>query len=155
MTAPPSAKDSLKLTCTTCGQINRIPATRAGDRPKCGSCGEVLVSDKVMELDAPAHDKATRNDDLPLLVDYWAPWCGPCRMMAPEFAKAAKTLSTHARLAKLNTEDHPAVSQRAGIRGIPALILYHRGREVARLAGARPAAEIVGFVQDHLKGRAG
>lgn len=150
MTAPTSAKDSLKLTCTTCGQINRIPATRAGDRPKCGSCGEVLVSDKVMELDAPAHDKATRNDDLPLLVDYWAPWCGPCRMMAPEFAKASKTLSTHARLAKLNTEDHPAVSQRAGIRGIPALILYHRGREVARLAGARPAAEIVGFVQGNL-----
>lgn len=139
--------DSLRLACTTCGQINRIPATRAGDCPKCGSCGAVLVSDKVMELDDTSHDKATRNDDLPLLVDYWAPWCGPCRMMAPEFAKAAKLLSPHARLAKLNTEDHPSVSQRAGIRGIPALILYHRGRELARLAGARPAAEIVEFVQ--------
>ena len=147
MTANTTTKDSLKLTCTTCGQINRIPATRAGDRPKCGSCGDVLVSDKVAELDAANHDKATRNDDLPLLVDYWAPWCGPCRMMAPEFAKAAKALAPHARLAKLNTEDHPAVSQRAGIRGIPALILYHRGREVGRLAGARPAAEIVAFVQ--------
>ncbi|PJF09144.1 co-chaperone YbbN [Pseudorhodobacter sp. MZDSW-24AT] len=149
-----STQTSLKLTCTTCGQINRIPATRAGDRPKCGSCGEVLVADKVLELDTAGHDKATRSDDLPLLVDYWAPWCGPCRMMAPEFAKAAKMLAPRARLAKLNTEDHPAVSQRAGIRGIPALILYHRGREIARLAGARPAAEIVAFVESHLRGRA-
>jgi len=143
--------DNIKLTCATCGQTNRIPAARLADRPKCGSCGDVLVSDKVAELDASAHDKATRGDDLPLLVDYWAPWCGPCRMMAPEFAKAAKTLAPSARLAKLNTEDHPAVSQRAGIRGIPALILYHRGREVARLAGARPAADIVAFVQSHLR----
>ena len=149
-----STQTSLKLTCTTCGQINRIPATRAGDRPKCGSCGEVLVADKVLELDTAGHDKATRSDDLPLLVDYWAPWCGPCRMMAPEFAKAAKMLAPRARLAKLNTQDHPAVSQRAGIRGIPALILYHRGREIARLAGARPAAEIVAFVESHLRGRA-
>lgn len=149
-----STQASLKLTCTTCGQINRIPATRAGDRPKCGSCGEVLVADKVLELDTAGHDKATHSDDLPLLVDYWAPWCGPCRMMAPEFAKAAKMLAPRARLAKLNTEDHPAVSQRAGIRGIPALILYHRGRELARLAGARPAAEIVAFVESHLRGRA-
>jgi thioredoxin 2 len=142
--------DSLKLTCATCGQTNRIPAARLADRPKCGSCGDPLVSDKVAELDAAAHDKATRGDDLPLLVDYWAPWCGPCRMMAPEFAKAAKTLAPRARLAKLNTEDHPAVSQRAGIRGIPALILYHKGRELARLAGARPAADIVAFVESHL-----
>ncbi len=146
--------DSVKLACATCGQMNRVPMARLAEHPKCGSCGEVLVSDKVMELDAAAHDKATRGDDLPLLVDYWAPWCGPCRMMAPEFAKAAKTLAPHARLAKLNTEDHPAVSQRAGIRGIPALILYARGREVARLAGARPAAEIVAFVQSHLGPRA-
>jgi thioredoxin 2 len=90
-----------------------------------------------------------RTDDLPVLVDYWAPWCGPCRMMAPEFAKAAKTLGAGARLAKLNTQDHPEIAARARIQGIPALILYHRGREVARLAGARPAADIVGFVAKH------
>ncbi len=146
--------DTVKLTCTTCGQANRFPVARMNDNPRCGSCGDVLVSDKVLELDATSHDKATRLDDLPLLVDYWAPWCGPCRMMAPEFAKAAKALTPHARLAKLNTEDFPAISQRAGIRGIPALVLYRRGREISRLAGARPAADIVAFVQSHVSGPA-
>lgn len=142
--------DTAKLICTTCGQANRVPLARLGEAPKCGSCGEVLVNGKVAELDALSHDKAVRGDELPLLVDYWAPWCGPCRMMAPEFAKAAQALAPQVRLAKLNTEDHPSISQRAGIRGIPALILYHRGREVARLAGARPAAEIVGFVRNNI-----
>lgn len=146
--------DGVKLTCATCGQMNRVPAGRLMAGPKCGSCGDALTGGQVHELDALSHDKAVRGDELPLLVDYWAPWCGPCRMMAPEFAKAAKTLAPRARLAKLNTEDHPAIAQRAGIRGIPALILYHRGREVARLAGARPAADIVAFVEGHVRAKA-
>lgn len=146
--------ESVKLTCTTCGQANRVPVARLAEAPKCGSCGDPLVTGKVAELDSRTHDKAVRGDELPILVDYWAPWCGPCRMMAPEFAKAAQALAPHVRLAKLNTEDHPEISQRAGIRGIPALILYHRGREIARLAGARPAAEIVAFVQSKIGAQA-
>lgn len=142
--------DALRLTCATCGQANRVPGLRLGDAPKCGVCGTVLIDGGVAELDAAAHDKVTRADSLPVLVDYWAPWCGPCRMMAPEFAKAAQALTGTARLMKLNTEDHPQVSSRLGIRGIPALILYRNGREVARLAGARPAADIVAFVRGHL-----
>lgn len=142
--------ESVKLTCTTCGTGNRVPVSRLADGPKCGSCGDALMPGSVLELDAASHDKATRGDEVPILVDYWASWCGPCRMMAPEFAKAAKALSPDVRLAKLNTEDHPAISQRAGIRGIPALILYHRGREVARLAGARPAADIIAFARQNL-----
>ena len=147
-----SAADALKLTCAACGQANRVPAARLDQTPKCGVCGAALADGKVAELDGPMHDKITRGDGLPVLVDYWAPWCGPCRMMAPEFAKAAQTLAPRVRLMKLNTEDHPAVSARAGIRGMPALILYRQGREVARLTGARPASDITAFVRQHAGG---
>lgn len=147
--------EGVKLCCAACGQMNRVPVAKLAAGPKCGVCGAALVDGRVHELDAAAHDKSVRGDDLPLIVDYWAAWCGPCRMMAPEFAKAAKAMAPDVRFAKLDTEAHPAVSQRAGIRGIPALILYHRGREVARLAGARPAAEITAFVQSHVGASAG
>lgn len=139
--------DAVKLACTTCGQMNRVPVSKLKDGAKCGSCGDPLVTGKVSELDPATHDKATRNDELPLVVDYWAPWCGPCRMMAPEFAKAANTLEGRARFAKINTQDHPKVSERLHIQGIPLLILYQKGREVARLPGSRPAADIVAFVE--------
>lgn len=142
--------EAVKLTCTTCGQANRVPVARLADGPKCGSCGEALADGRVAELDPRTHDKATRGDDLPLLVDYWAPWCGPCRMMAPEFAKAARALAPQVRLAKINTQDFPEIASRARIQGIPALVLYHRGREIARLAGARPAADIAAFVRSKL-----
>lgn len=140
----------MKVTCTACGQANRVPSDRLTSTPKCGICGAPLTAPKVSELDLSTHDKATRGDDLPLLIDYWAPWCGPCRAMAPEFARAAQTLAPGVRLAKINTEDNPAVSQRLGIRGIPLLILWKGGREVARLAGARPATDIVAFVRSHI-----
>ena len=133
--------EAVKLSCATCGQMNRVPVGKLADAPKCGSCGDLLADGKVIEFDAGAHGKATRGDEMALLVDYWAPRCGPCRAMA---------LTGRARLAKLNTEDNPAIASRARIQGIPALVLYRRGREVARLAGARPAAEIVAFVQGHL-----
>lgn len=140
---------TVKLTCTSCGQTNRLPLARLAEGPKCGVCGKAMTDGRVAELDAATHDKVTRGDGLSVLVDYWAPWCGPCRMMAPEFAKAALSLAQEARLMKLNTDDYPQISARIGIRGIPALILYRDGREVARLAGARPAADIVAFVRDH------
>jgi thioredoxin 2 len=142
--------DAVKLACATCGQMNRVPSAKLAEGPKCGACGDPLADGKVIELDARAHDKTTRSDEMPLLVDYWAPWCGPCRMMAPEFAKAATALRGRARLAKLNTEDHPEIASRARIQGIPALVLYAKGREIARLSGARPASEIVTFVQGRL-----
>lgn len=135
-----------KLTCLNCGQINRVPVAKIEAGPKCAKCGSALLSGLVTELDVRLHDKASDHDEIPIIIDYWAPWCGPCRTMAPEFSKAAATLKTKARFAKIDTEQHPELSQRLGIRGIPLLILYSGGREVARLPGARPAADIKAFV---------
>ncbi|SDF34813.1 thioredoxin [Celeribacter baekdonensis] len=144
-------KDAVKLACATCGQVNRVPTDKLSAGPKCGTCGEPLMSGKVAELDPKGLTALSKKDDLPVLVDFWAPWCGPCRMMAPEFAKAAQELKGRARFAKINTEEHPTVSMKNGIRGIPALILYQGGKEVARIAGARPARDIVAFVMENGK----
>lgn len=143
--------DSVKLTCLTCGQANRVPMDKLGSGPKCGTCGAALADGKVAALDPATLDKAIRGDGLPILIDFWAPWCGPCRMMAPNFAEAARALAPQVRLAKIDTQDHPAVSQRFSIRGIPLLILFDKGREVARLTGARPTGDITGFVRQHIK----
>lgn len=139
---------AVRVTCAVCGQGNRVPVAKLGEGPHCGSCGAALLAGNVAEFDAGMHDKVVRADQVPTLIDYWAPWCGPCRAMAPEFAKAAKGLAGKARLGKINTEDFPTVSQRLRIQGIPLLILWQNGREVGRLAGLRPAAEIATFVRE-------
>ncbi|MEW9919335.1 thioredoxin family protein [Marimonas sp. MJW-29] len=141
---------NVNLACLSCGQVNRVPAARLAAGPRCPKCKSALLPDEVAEIDIRTHDAAVRSDDLPLIVDYWAPWCGPCRMMAPEIAKAAKALGHRARFAKINTDDFPALSQRLQIRGIPLLILYARGREIARSSGARPSADIEAFVRPHV-----
>ncbi|MDA7428123.1 thioredoxin TrxC [Primorskyibacter aestuariivivens] len=135
-----------KLTCLDCGQLNRVPAEKLASGPKCGTCGAGLVTGKVAEVDLATLQKAARNDDLPLVVDFWAPWCGPCRMMAPEFAKAAGQVAGRARLVKLNTEEHPQSGSAYGIRGIPTMIRFDRGREAARQSGAMRTEQIVGWL---------
>ena len=134
-----------RLTCLACGQANRVPADRLTHGPNCGTCGAPLVSGKVAEVDLATVEKAMR-DGLPLLADFWAPWCGPCRAMAPELAKAAGALRGQARVVKIDTDRHPDAAIRFGIRGIPSLHLFADGRELARSAGAKPASAIVAFV---------
>ncbi len=139
--------NSLKVTCLDCAQVNRVPADKLGAGAKCGTCGAPLISGKAVEVDFATLQKAARNDDLPLVVDFWAPWCGPCRSMAPEFSKAAQELGGKARLVKMNTEDHPQAGQTYGIRGIPTMAGFRGGRERARQSGAMPAASIVTWVK--------
>ena len=136
-----------KLTCLECGQVNRVPEDRLSAGPKCGTCGAKLMGGKVAEVDLATLQKAARNDDVPLVVDFWAPWCGPCRRMAPQFSQAAQTLSGDVRLVKLNTEEHPQAGAKFRIRGIPTMAAFAKGKEQARQSGAMPAPAIVKWIK--------
>ncbi|WP_372840310.1 thioredoxin TrxC [Phaeovulum sp.] len=136
----------LTLTCLSCGKANRVPHDRLDSGPKCGVCGAPLTAGKVAELNPGTLAKSIK-DDLPVVVDFWAPWCAPCRQMAPEFIKAAAQLAPKVRFAKIDTQAFPQVAERHRIQGIPAFILFHNGREVARAAGLRPASDLVAFVK--------
>ncbi|KGM49640.1 thioredoxin TrxC [Pseudooceanicola atlanticus] len=136
-----------KVTCFDCGQVNRVPEDKLSAGPKCGTCGAKLMGGKAAEVDLATLRKAARNDDVPLVVDFWAPWCGPCRMMAPEFSKAAQELSGSARLVKLNTEANPEAGSAYNIRGIPTMVGFAGGKERKRQSGAMPAPAIVDWAR--------
>jgi thioredoxin 2 len=133
------------VVCAHCGAKNRIAASRLRDQPVCGRCGQALLDGRPLELSDANFEVVAQGTDLPLVVDFWAPWCGPCRAMAPQFEQAAAQLRGQALLVKVNSDDNPAAAARFGIRSIPTLVRIERGREVARQSGALPAAQIVRF----------
>ncbi|WP_286998436.1 MULTISPECIES: thioredoxin TrxC [Comamonas] len=139
--------DPLHIVCPHCHKTNRVAQAAMGSDPHCGSCHQALFTGEPVQLDADSFAKHVGRSHIPVVVDFWAPWCGPCRMMAPAFAQAAQQLSPQVRLAKLDTEAHPQAAAPYGIRSIPTMIVFDGGKEVARISGALPAGEIVRWVQ--------
>jgi thioredoxin 2 len=142
------------LACGRCGQKNRIAADRPLREARCGQCRAPLFAGAPVEIDEAALSRHLETDTLPVLVDVWAPWCGPCRTMSPAFAAAAGVLEPNLRLFKLDADAAPELSRRFSIRSIPTLLLFHRGALVARSAGAMDTRQIVAWARQHLAGTA-
>ena len=133
----------MHVVCPHCSAINRVPEERLQQHPQCGSCHQALLGPEPLALGDADFERFVARSELPLLVDFWAPWCGPCRMMAPQFEQAAQQLQGRAVLAKVNSDDNPQASVRHRIRSIPTLLLFRNGQEVRRHSGAMPAREIL------------
>ena len=140
----------LNIPCPHCGALNRVPAERIGEQPTCGRCKRALFDGHPAELTATNFDAVAGRGDLPVLVDFWAPWCGPCVGFAPVFVQAASKFEPRLRLAKLDTEAQPQLAQRFNILSIPTLIMFRHGREIARQSGALNAAQLQQFIDGAL-----
>ena len=141
--------DPFLAICPHCGAANRVPAARLGANPTCGKCHKGLFTAAPLAVDQAGFDRHVTKGTLPVLVDFWAEWCGPCKAMAPAYAEAAKVLEPQLRLLKVDTEAAPMLSQRYQVRSIPTLMLLSGGRELARTSGAMPVEQIVRWVRQN------
>ena len=141
--------EPLQVVCPHCHVTNRVASERLADGAICGRCRQALFAAHALELDGASFERHVAASDIPLVVDFWAPWCAPCRMMAPHFEKAAAELEPKVRLAKLNTEQ--AIAARYGIRSIPTLVVFRRGKELARQSGAMDGPALIRWVRSQLR----
>lgn len=141
----------MELVCPHCGAINRVPAERLGDHPKCGKCGGAVLPPAPIDLASANFDRFVGRDGLPVLVDFWAPWCGPCKQFAPTFSQMAGQYAGQVRFIKVNTEAEQALAARHNIRSIPTLALFKGGRELDRVSGALPGPQLAAWLRQHLQ----
>jgi thioredoxin 2 len=142
--------DSLHIVCPRCETINRVPSPKLTDHPNCGKCKQKLFTGHPVELTSANFQKYTERNDIPVVADFWAAWCGPCKAMAPVFEQAAAQLEPRVRLAKVDTEREQALAARFGIQSIPTLAVFKNGREVARQAGAMPLPSLLSWIRKHV-----
>ncbi|MFH1215578.1 MAG: thioredoxin TrxC [Pseudomonadota bacterium] len=141
---------TIHIVCPVCGSVNRLAYEKAADGPVCGKCRSRLFTGSPVELTDDTFARHIERNDIPVVVDFWAPWCGPCKMMGPVFAQAAAELEPRVRMAKVNTEQEQVLASQFGIRSIPTVVLFKNGREVVRQAGAMDQATLLRWVRSHL-----